>query len=144
MATDSTHKHSGLVTLEFAVLIPAYLILVFGIVQLCIYFYVQQALTIVAFQSGRYVAIHQLESCAQSNSFIKDKVVRPYLLGYAIDPTHVTVNVNYNNASKCNCPGEPIVVQIEASSQLLGIDEFKPFAISVFRKEGVMTSECTA
>jgi Flp pilus assembly protein TadG len=106
-ARRALRADSGNASIEFAIVLPAFLLLLYGVIELAHYGYVRLALSDAARQGVRYAMVRGGASGAAATA---DDVTSHVRAGIALlDPTQVTVTPSF---TPDNQPGSLVTVQV--------------------------------
>ena len=130
MAARGTHEHGrrrqdGAAAVEFALLTPILLVLVFGLLQYGLYFWAAQGGSNAAREAARRAAVGEYPVCADFQSYVTDRIdalgdadaaviTRTYSNGPApnvaanLEPGDVVTVVVTFNALDLNIPFDPL------------------------------------
>ena len=108
------HDERGAVLVEFAIVLPVLLMLVFGIIQWSIYFNRQQGLQAAAREGARVAALPQ-----STQSDIKAKVISA-LAGVLPSGTNPTITVSPSTSNPCDLQpaGTSVTVKVKVNTDI--------------------------
>ena len=114
-ATSWRRARSGVVTVEFAIVLPVLVALVVGIVECCNLIYVKQSLTVSAYEGARAAIVKgmtQTEIEARCNQVLTDRrinstsiLISPGPPSAAAYGTYITVRVQSTYGANAIIPG---------------------------------------
>jgi Flp pilus assembly protein TadG len=115
-------REAGAVAVEFALILPIFLVLVLGIAEMGRAYNIQVSLTEAAREAARYAAIHNAES-GYSNASAKAAGVAA-APSVALSATNVAVS--YSSGATCTTTGNALVTVTYATPWMTGFPNLIP------------------
>jgi Flp pilus assembly protein TadG len=73
-ARARAHRERGAVAVEFALIMPIFLLLVFGMIQYGVYFWSAQGGSSASREAARRAAVGDLATCAAFRAYVRDRI----------------------------------------------------------------------
>lgn len=133
-----TTREAGAVAVEFALILPIFLVLVLGIAEMGRAFNIQVSLTQAAREAARYAAIHNAESTYSAAS--------AKAAGVAAAPsvalTAANVGVSYSSGSVCTTTGNAVVTVTYSTPWMTGFPSLIPGMPATLWMQGKGVMRC--
>ena len=122
LRTPRSRSDRGAVAVEFALIVPFMLLLIFGVIQYGWYFYAMQSGTAAVGDAGRRLSVGGCQGATERNAFIKQKLGGALASGSAVSSTVV-----YKTPSGGTSPSPVIGGSVEITATYRTMDLNFPF-----------------
>ncbi|RDV09884.1 pilus assembly protein [Arthrobacter sp. RT-1] len=131
-------REAGAVAVEFALILPIFLVLVLGIAEMGRAFNIQVSLTQAAREAARHAAIHNAESSYTTAS--------AQAVGVAAAPsvalTAANVGVSYSSGATCTTTGNAVVTVNYSTAWMTGFPNLIPGMPATLSMQGKGVMRC--
>ncbi|APX03146.1 TadE/TadG family type IV pilus assembly protein [Arthrobacter sp. QXT-31] len=115
-------REKGAVAVEFAIILPVFLVLVFGIMEFGRAFNIQVSLSEAARESARYVAVH----CTEAGYDEADALAAAVSAAPSVPLSDADVDIQYSGDGTCAAGNNAEVTVTYTASYLTGLPGFIP------------------
>ena len=132
------HRDAGAVAVEFALILPIFLVLVLGIAEMGRAFNIQVSLTEAAREAARYAAIHNAET-SYSNANAQDAGVAA-APSVALTPSNI--GITFTSGTTCSSTANAVATVTYSTPWMTGFPSLIPGMPSTLSIQGKGVMRC--